>query len=543
MRLAAQRFLNDLEAVTAGRAIYTFAPERAVDACRFIESLPHVEGKWFNPDGSEQTDIVLHPAHVFLVVNLFGFRNADGSRRFTTAVFAVARKNAKSTIAAAIMLYCLCCEDEAGAQVISAATTGGQARIVFNIARRMVEMTPDLREAFDVEAFSNSIARFQTGGTFKPINSKASTQDGLNPSAVVLDEVHAHKTHDLLNVLKSAAGGRGSPLFLFTTTEGYETPGPWPEQRAFARAVLLGTVVADHVFAVIYAIDEEDKEAGTPADDEFDEACWGKANPLIDVNPKLLAEIRKLAIEAKGMPGLQAEFRIKRCNRQSSTATGHINLVKWDACEREFTDADLRGLPCYAGLDMASTTDLVALVLVWVGYRRVYVRAWFWVPSETIKAREARGVSPYGGWAKSDRITVVDGEVIDQEQIEAAVLKLHHTYGIQQCAFDSWNATATATSLAKQGVPMVQFIQGFKSYHPAIKEADRLYLSKELQHDGHPVLRWNASNLVVVRDENNSMKPTKKRSADKIDGMCGFYMAIGASLTGVKPAEPRIRWA
>jgi hypothetical protein len=159
----------------------------------------------------------------------------------------------------------------------------------------MVEQTPDLREAFGLEARANAITRVEVGGSFKPINAKASTQDGLNPSHTVLDEVHAHKTHDLLNVLQSAAGARANPLWLYTTTEGYETPGPWPELRHFARQVLEGVIEADHFLALYYAVDEKD--------DDFDEAAWPKANPLMDVNPLLLAEIRKAAIEAKAMPG------------------------------------------------------------------------------------------------------------------------------------------------------------------------------------------------------------------------------------------------
>jgi phage terminase large subunit-like protein len=198
-RLAADRFLKDLERARADAPPFTFDPDQANDACDFIEKLPHVEGKWSTPN------LLLHDSHVFFVVNLFGFRNADGTRRFTTALLAIARKNAKSTLAAAILLYCLCCEDEPGAQVISAATTGDQARIIFKIAKLMVDKTPDLREQFGVETFANAIARWPTGSALKPINAKASTQDGLNPSHTVLDEIHAHRTHDLLNVLQSAA--------------------------------------------------------------------------------------------------------------------------------------------------------------------------------------------------------------------------------------------------------------------------------------------------------------------------------------------------
>src|SRR5690606_6176032 len=157
-----------------------------------------------------------------------------------------------------ILLYCQCCEDEEGAQIISAATTFPQASIIFNVAKRMVQKTPDLQEEYGLELFSKSIARFETGASFKPIHAKASTQDGLNPSHVGLDEIHAHKTADLLNVLTSAAGARSNPLFLYTTTEGYVNPGPWGEIRRFAEQLLSGVfgAEADHFLAVFYAVDE-----------------------------------------------------------------------------------------------------------------------------------------------------------------------------------------------------------------------------------------------------------------------------------------------
>ena len=229
-------------------------------------------------------------------MQLFGFRKSDGNRRFTSALFAVARKNAKSTLAAAILLYCECCEDEEGAQVISAATTGSQARIIFNVAKRMAEKTPALREAYGLECWANAVTRFSTGASFKPINAKASTQDGLNPSHVALDEIHAHKTADLLNVLTSAAGARSNPLWLYTTTEGYANPGPWAEIRQFAKQLLEGVFgeTADHFLVLYFAVDD--------ADGDFEEKAWAKANPLADSNPHLLAAIRKEAIEAKAMP-------------------------------------------------------------------------------------------------------------------------------------------------------------------------------------------------------------------------------------------------
>jgi phage terminase large subunit-like protein len=547
MRRAAERFLRDLRRAQYKRgAPFVFDDWHAVDACSFIEKLPHVEGEWDSPN------IVLHPSHVFFVVNLFGFRNHDGTRRFTKALLAVARKNAKSTVAAAILLYCFCCERETGPQVISAATTGSQARIVFNVAKRMVEKTPDLRDAFGLEPFAHAVARYPVGGTFKPINAKASTQDGLNPSHVELDEIHAHKTHDLLNVLESASGARRNPLWLYTTTEGYETPGPWPELRAFIKQVLEGVLEdcdVDHFLGVIFAVDDEDGKEGEPgyrpADDDFDETKWIKANPLMDVNPLLEREITKAAAEAKQMPGKHAEFRIKRLNRQSSAATALLNITRWKLCGGPVDLAFLEGKPCWAGLDGAATTDIMAFRFVWRDSDIVYTWGRRWVPTEAVKQRTERGTVPYAGWVSAGYITQLDGHILDYAVIEEEIVELCNRFKPKIVAYDAWNLRDLVNRLTKR-LPerrlkdgksksiLEEFRQGPKSYNPAIKEWERLYMAGNLRHGNDPVLNWCASNVVPRYDENLNIAPDRKRSADKIDDAVALFMPIGAMLENLE---------
>lgn len=526
LRLGAQRFLDDLKRAKKKGAPFRFDEWHATDVCDFIEKLPHVEGKWDTPE------IVLHPSQVFFLVNLFGFRKPDGSRRFTSALFAVARKNAKSTLAAAILLYCECCENEEGAQVISAATTFPQASIIFGVAKRMVEKTRDLREAFGLEVFSKSIARAEVGASFKPIHAKASTQDGLNPSHVGLDEIHAHKTPDLLNVLTSAAGARANPLWLYTTTEGYTNPGPWAEIRQFAKQLLEGVFreTADHFLAVFFAVDDDDAD--------FDEAAWLKANPLADANPHLLAAIRKEAVEAKAMPSKLAEFQIKRLNRPASAANGWILLPKWKACDGPVDLEALRDVPCWGGLDLASTSDLCSMRLVWRVDGKLFTWGRRWVPSRAVAQRTERGTVPYAGWVAAGLLEQTDGDVTDYSVIEAAVLDAMERFRVQLFAFDEWNATQLVSRLLDQQVPMIKFVQGPKSYHPAMQELERAYISGNLAHGGDPVLTWCASNLVARRDQNMNMAPDKRKSAEKIDDMTALLMAIGVSMTA--DAEPDV---
>lgn len=515
VRLAAKRFLDDLKRARSKDCTFYFDEWHAHDACDFIEKLPHVEGKWGEPT------IKLHRSDVFFIVNLFGFRNKDGGRRFTTALKAIARKNAKSTIAATIALYCQVCEDEEGPQVISAATTGSQARIVFGVAKRMVEKTSALRSYFLMEPFVNAIASHKNGGTFKPINAKASTQDGLNPSCVVLDEIHAHKDGDLLNVLQSAAGARKNPLFLFTTTEGYASLGPWAELRHFTKQVLEGVIQADHFLAIYYAIDDED--------DDFDESKWIKANPLIEVNPILLTEMRKQAIEAKAMPGKLAEFRIKRLNRQSASASGWIKFDKWKACANPVDLDFLKDYPCYGGLDLASTSDLTSFRLVWLVEDHIYTWGKRWVPENAVKNRTIRGTVPYQSWVESGHLTVTPGEVTDYEIVEHEIVQACETFKVVKIGYDNWNAAQLTAKLAAQNVPLELFIQGPRSYHPAMQVFERSYISGNFSYGTDPVLTWCASNIVTRTDANLNMAPDKKRSSEKIDDMVALLMAIGVA--------------
>jgi phage terminase large subunit-like protein len=539
IRLAAQRYIDDRLRARQPSPPFYFDEWYASDPCDFIEKLPHVEGRW------ETETIVLHESHVFFLVNLFGFRLQDGTRRFTSALFAVARKNAKSTLAAAIGLYCETSEGEQGPQIVSAATTGSQARIIFNIAKRMAEKALWLKKEHDLKPFANGIAAMKCGGTFKPINSKASSQDGLNPSCVLLDEIHAHKTHDLVNVLRSAAGARVNPLFLFTTTEGYETPGPWPELRHLAKQILEGLIAADHFLVVYYAVDEAVGTQGEPGyvapDDDFDESTWIKANPLMTVNPMLLTNIQKEALEARAMPGRLSEFRIKRLNRQASSAGAWINIPQWKMCSGEVDLKWLSKYPCWGGLDLASVKDFTSFRLVWQVDNIWYTHGWRFVPRAAVKHRSDRGLVPYQGWVSGGYLLVAGDEVTDYDVVEACILQAKKDFNLQKVAYDSWNAKQLAQKLIEKGVAMEEFIQGPKSYHPAMKTLERAYTEGKLRHGNDPVLNWCASNITARTDVNMNMAPDKKGAPEKIDDMVSLLMAIGvADRTPDKPKAPQL---
>jgi phage terminase large subunit-like protein len=515
IRLACDRFLKDLSSAKK-KERFIYSPQHSDAVCDFISNLPHVEGSW------ETENIKLEPFQVFFLCNLFGFRNFDGNRRFTTALYATSRKSSKSTLAAAIGNYCLTVEKDAGPQIISAATTGGQAGIVFGIAKRQAEKSKDFRDAFDLEVFTRSIANYSNGGFFRPINSKASTQDGLNPSCLILDEIHAHKSSDLLNVLQSAAGARRNPLFLFTTTEGYESPGPWPELRKFAQQVLDGVVSADHFLALYYAIDDED--------DEFDERVWVKANPLIEANPLLLDAIRKEAKEAKSMPGRHPEFLIKRMNRPTSTSKGWIDLNKWRSCAGEIDLEWLKDYPCYGALDLASSRDLVSFRLVWIIENKIYTYGWRFCPSVAIDHRKVRNLVPYYAWARSGHIIETKGEVTDYDVVFDKIFEVSQKFKLIKVAYDQWNASQIALKMKNNNIESECFIQGPKSYHPAMKYFEEAYFDKRFIHNNDPVLTWCASNVIARTDQNMNLAPDRKNSADKIDDIVALLMAVGIAV-------------
>ena len=517
IRAAARRFLGDLIDAGEGQP-FMFDRAAANEICWFVEQMPHVEGEWDSPN------IKLHPSHTFFLVQLFGFKRPDGNRRFTSALFAVARKNAKSTVAAPVGLYLLSPLDgQVGPQVISGATTGDQARIIWSIAKRMAMKEHELREAFDFECLANAIVCNENGGTFRPINAKASTQDGLNPSAVLLDEIHAHKTADLVNVLDSAGGARRSRLFLYTTTEGYTSAGPWAELRAYAKNLLSGTVEADHFLACFYQLDDDD--------DIHDETKWIKANPLIDVNPALLDAIRKDSIDARAMPSKLAEFRIKRCNREAVAADSWLDLVAWDECGNAVDLDWLSGFPCYGGIDLASTSDINAMRLYWEIDGGGYTAGWNWCPRDAAEQLTLSGTPRYSGWVEQGLIKQTPGNMADYAVIENDLLELYERFDIQKIAYDPWNAADLVNRLVDQGLPMVQFIQGGKSYHPAMQHAERKYKSGKLSHGGDTLLRWALGNVVPRYDANMNQSPDKKRSPEKIDPACALFMACGAFIS------------
>lgn len=426
-----------------------------------------------------------------------------------------------STLLAGVGLDMLVCDGEPGAEIYAAATKKDQARIIFDEAKRMVASSPAL--SAELARFKSNISVDGTASKFEPLSSDEKTLDGLNPHCVLVDELHKHKTRALLDVLDTALGARRQPLLIIITTAGDDSPeSVYAQENDYAIKVLEGTVEDDATFAYIATIDKGDKWD--------DPAVWEKANPNLGVSVKF-DDLERQAKKAAKSPAAQSAFKRLRLNVRTSSAERAIDMEVWAKNGGARIDpADLRGRKCWGGLDLSSKIDISAWVKLFEPDEpggRLLVVPRFWMPLDTLEARADKDRVPYRQWVDEGYIEVTSGNVIDHDEIERAVLADSEEFALESVAYDPWNATQLAASLLGKGVPMVEFIQGLRSYSEPTKELINLLVDTKLDHGDNPVLKWMASNLKTHRDKNENLMPHKLHSTGRIDGMTGLIMAIG----------------
>ena len=523
VRLACKRFLKDYKRKTSARWFpYYFDEWHACDVCDFIEKLPHVEGEWASPT------LILEPWQIFILVNVFGFRqafgDAQGKRRFNTVYIEVGRKNAKSTLTSGICLYCLTCEDEPGPQVKTAATTGDQARIVFRVAKAMVEKTPDLGENFQLDAMANAIVCRLNMGSIQPINAKASSQDGLNPHLAVIDELHAHNDRKLFDVLKSARGSRKNPLSWYITTAGYNLTTVCYEQRVLLTKILQGIFQADHYFGIIFTLDE--------GDDPFDESVWIKANPNLGVSVSL-KEMRTYAQEARESPQSEGEFKTKRCNLWLNAANAWLSMTDWEKCaDQSLQLADMKAYPAYIGGDLADRNDVTCLAVVFDRGDDLVAFVWHYLPKEIVQAAADRTSAHYVAWAAQGLFILTEGDMTDYSAIEAHVRQLFNDFDVRHITFDQYGSAQLTSNLVDDGLPAQVMTKNAKNFTDPAKELEARVQVRRFRWTGDPVLRWMASNCVVTKGVDGSILPKKenKDSPNKIDGVDALLNGISGYL-------------
>lgn len=520
VRLACQRHLEDLE--NAEKRGFYFDREASERAIWLIENLRHTKGEWAGQR------IRLGEWQKFCIGSIFGWKSIEtGLRRFRECYKQVARKNGKSTEVAGVGLIFLAGDHEPGAEIYCAATKKDQAKIVFNEAKNMINALPshyELRKI--VKVWSEMIQVERTASKMVPLGADSKTEDGLNPHAALIDEFHAHPSRALLDVIDTGMGARRQPFIFIITTAGFDKHSACFEQRDYATKVLEGIIENDSLFIYIAEIDE--------GDDPFDERVWPKANPNYGISVKR-DYLRAQAKKAKEIPSFYNEFLTKNLNKWTETEEIWIKADDWKACSHPLDLEKLRTRPCYGGLDLSSTTDLSAFVKVWPPFEDDplwYVQPHFWLPGDGLQDRIRRDRAPYDAWARAGFLTLTDGNVIDHESIQTAIEEDWDRFEIADIAFDRYNATMIVTRLQGAGVEMVGFGQGYVSMSPAVKEAERIILQKQLAHGGNPVLAWMCSNTVLTRDAAGNVKPDKSKSRSRIDGMVAMLMGIGrASVT------------
>lgn len=519
--LACRRHLDDLTGSRTDPSYpFRFDQHHAGNICDFAEKLPHVEGRWDSPT------IVLEPWQVFCLGTIFGWRRKrDGGRRFSKVYWEVARKNAKSTIAAIVTLYCFCCENEPAPYVFIAATTGAQAQKVFHPARMMVSKTPALKEAFGIQVWAKSLTE-PGGGYVQTINAKASTQDGHNPHLAVLDELHAMKERGLYDVIDSAFGARKNPLLWCITTAGFDTMSVCYEQRTLVTKVLNGVVEADHLFGIIYTLDNaEEHQGAVDSDDPHDPTVWIKANPNLGASVQL-SSLESAASEARSNPAKMGDFLTKRMNVWTSARNGHVNVERWRACAGPVSLEALEAVPCWGGLDLASTSDMSAFRLVWSVDGRLKTWGRVYLPEAAVEPRTVKNNVPYRRWAASGQLVITPGDVTDYAYIERDIREALARFNVQAIGFDPYNAADLMNRLMADSVPVVEVRQGHKTLSGPMKHLDRLYLSGMLDHGGDEILSWCASNVVARTDENENIAPSKKNQQEKIDDYAALLNAV-----------------
>ena len=505
---------------------YVWSDAHAMEACAFLERLPHIEGKWAT------ATIRLEPAQIFLVSTLFGWRHRAHAarRRFTQLYLEVGRKAAKSTLMAGLALFHVLREHEPGAVVVCGATTGSQARIVFGIAQQMVGRSAWLRDQ-GADALANSI--LTTDGTIKPVNAKASTQDGLNPSCIVLDESHAQK-FGLHDVLKSAQGARVNPLMLCPTTAGYDLLSVGYALRTAVTKVLQQVFDADHLLGIIYTLDD--------GDDWRDERVWIKANPLIGITPTL-DWVRQYCQDAQQTPGLEGEFRIKVCSEWLQSARSWLSMSRWDACaEPTLRLGDFAGARCWIGADLAQLDDLAAVALCFERGADICAFVKFYLPREVVAAR-ARTVPAYAGWVRDGLLELTEGTMVDYAKIEADIRAWCQQFNVVALRFDQFGSAGVVSNLAASGYAAAILDKSRKNITPPARELETRVLHGRFKHDGNSCLKWMASNTVVTRGIDDSLLPKKEgpESPNKIDGIDAILQAISAMIGPVdKPKEYQI---
>ena len=488
---------------------------KADRAVKFIENLCHTKGKWAGKR------FWLLPWQEQLIRDIFGIVKPDGYRQFRTAFVEICKKVGKSELAAAVALYLLYADNEPSAEVYGAAADRQQASIVFDVARQMVEMSPALLKRSKLMTATKRIVNYGNSGYYQVLSAEVGGKHGFSVSGLVFDEIHTQPNRQLYDVLtKGSSDARQNPLHFIITTAGTDRHSIAYELHTKAVDILEGRRVDPTFYPVVYGLkDDEDWE---------DEANWYKVNPSLGYTVDI-ERLRDAYREAKQNPADEVTFKWLRLNMWVSSTVAWIPDAIFMKGNEEIDLDALEGRDCYGGLDLSSTGDITALVLMFPPRdedEKYILLPFFWVPEETIPQRVKAASVPYDIWERQGYLLSTEGNVIHYDFIEKFINDLAEKYHIVEIAVDRWNATQMIQNLEGDGFTMVPFGQGFASMSGPTKDFYRLLMEGQIIHGGHPVLRWMAGNVVVDTYPAGNIKVTKAKSKEKIDGIVAAIMAL-----------------
>lgn len=511
-----------------------FDPDRVDKVLNAFSKLRHTQGQWaglpLKPD-PWQVAYVLAP--------VFGWvrwdEDADCYVRIVRELYVdVPRKNGKSTLAGGLAIYMTCADGEQGAQVITAATTKEQAGFVFEPVRKLAEAAPALKK--HVLPLKDKILHKRSGSYFKPIASVAGAQHGANIHCAIVDELHEHKTPELVETIETGTGSRRQPLVVITTTaDSGKRESVYDRKRKRIEKLARRVFEAPSVYGVIWAAERDD--------DPHVEATWRKANPGYGVSPTR-SYLQAKSDEAKQSPADLAKYLRLHLGRRTKQETKFLSLESWNRNAGMVDEAKLAGREAYGGLDLASTSDLSALCWLFPddengGFDAVWR---LWTPEDNVDALDQRTAGAASVWVREGLLVATPGNVADYDYIRLQIDRDMDAFDVRSIGFDPWNATPLTNKLLEDDAPMVKVRQGFITMSPPLKELQRLLLkgspeSPLLRHGGNPAVTWMVDNLAVAMDPAGNVKPDKARSAEKIDAVSALVTALSEAMTREVPVR------
>jgi len=515
---ACRRNQNDLKRQTDESYPYKFDPALGERVCNFIELLPHVKGEWarIDPNNPNSNRIRLEPWQSFFVHTLFSWvKKTTGKRRFRKASLYVPRKNAKSTLAAAIGWWMFAKDGEPGAEVYSGATTEKQAWEVFGPARQMGLINKALPKGLGSIVNASNIIRPHHNAKFEPIIGKPG--DGASPHCAIVDEYHEHATSVLYDTMMTGMGARRQPLLLIISTAGDNIAGPCRDDWRDLEKILGGTIEDEQAFGMIYTVDDHEKEWMTIEG-------LKKANPNynISVSEDFLLDQQKKALRDARSQGV---FKIKHANLWVTARNAFYNMESWRLlADPTLKIEDFKGKDCILAVDLAAKIDLAVVMIIFpISTERIVVFCKAYLPDKTAELPENQH---YQKWKDEGRLIVSPGNMTDLTLIRQDVIEFAKDHHVLECCYDPDGATLLVQDLTAEGITCVEIPQTMAMLSDPMKHLDAMIKEGWIKHDGDPVLEWSLSNVIPLRDRNDRVKPGKERPELKIDPAVALIMGL-----------------